>query len=74
MFKSSADEGFFPKAFSKVTKKDAPVVGMLIIVSVQTVLSLMTISPSLSKQFEALVNLAVVTNIILTSFPWLLWV
>lgn len=64
VFKSSADEGFFPKAFSKVTKKDAPVVGMLIIVSVQTVLSLMTISPSLSKQFEALVNLAVVTNII----------
>lgn len=64
VFKSSADEGFFPKAFSKVTKKDAPVVGMLIIVSVQTVLSLMTISPSLNKQFEALVNLAVVTNII----------
>lgn len=64
VFKSSADEGFFPKAFSKVTKKDAPVVGMLIIVSIQTVLSLMTISPSLSKQFEALVNLAVVTNII----------
>ncbi|MBO2673348.1 putrescine-ornithine antiporter [Shewanella algae] len=64
VFKSSADEGFFPKAFSKVTKKDAPVVGMLIIVSVQTLLSLMTISPSLSKQFEALVNLAVVTNII----------
>ncbi|WP_412523277.1 putrescine-ornithine antiporter [Shewanella chilikensis] len=64
VFKSSADEGFFPKAFSKVTKKDAPVVDMLIIVSVQTVLSLMTISPSLSKQFEALVNLAVVTNII----------
>ncbi|MGI2855202.1 putrescine-ornithine antiporter [Shewanella algae] len=64
VFKSSADEGFFPKAFSKVTEKDAPVVGMLIIVSIQTVLSLMTISPSLNKQFEALVNLAVVTNII----------
>ncbi|TXZ86889.1 putrescine-ornithine antiporter, partial [Vibrio cholerae] len=38
--------------------------GMLTIVSIQTVLSLMTISPSLNKQFEALVNLAVVTNII----------
>ncbi|MGL5467060.1 MAG: putrescine-ornithine antiporter, partial [Shewanella sp.] len=35
-----------------------------IIVSIQTLLSLMTISPSLSKQFEALVNLAVVTNIV----------
>lgn len=37
---------------------------MLTIVSIQSVLSLMTISPSLNKQFEALVNLAVVTNII----------
>ncbi|HBK7311752.1 putrescine-ornithine antiporter [Vibrio cholerae] len=64
VFKASADEGFFPKLFSKVTKADAPVLGMLTIVSIQSVLSLMTISPSLNKQFEALVNLAVVTNII----------
>ncbi|QYK04962.1 putrescine-ornithine antiporter [Shewanella zhangzhouensis] len=64
VFKASADEGFFPKIFSKVTKTDAPVLGMLAIVSIQSVLSLMTISPSLNKQFEALVNLAVVTNII----------
>lgn len=47
-----------------MTKADAPVLGMLTIVSIQSVLSLMTISPSLNKQFEALVNLAVVTNII----------
>ncbi|WP_372872799.1 putrescine-ornithine antiporter [Shewanella sp.] len=64
VFKASADEGFFPKLFSKVTKAEAPVLGMLTIVSIQSVLSLMTISPSLNKQFEALVNLAVVTNII----------
>ena len=64
VFKSSSDAGFFPKVFSKLNKSDAPVAGMTIIVTIQSALALMTISPSLSKQFEALVNLAVVTNII----------
>lgn len=41
---------------------------MLIITVCQSLLSLMTISPSLSKQFTILVNLAVVTNVI----PYLL--
>ncbi|ATF93693.1 putrescine-ornithine antiporter [Cedecea neteri] len=64
VFKSSADEGYFPKIFSRLSKADAPVKGMLIIVIFQSLLSLMTISPSLNKQFNVLVNLAVVTNII----------
>lgn len=64
VFKSSADEGYFPKVFSKISQADAPIKGMLAIVVIQTVLSLMTISPSLNKQFNVLVNLAVVTNII----------
>ena len=42
----------------------APVIGMLILGVVQTVLALSTISPSLAEQFGALVNLAVVTNVI----------
>lgn len=64
VFKSSADTGYFPRIFSAVTKADAPVKGMLVIVVIQTGLSLLTISPSLNKQFEVLVNLAVVTNVI----------
>ncbi|HEI6800013.1 TPA: putrescine-ornithine antiporter [Yersinia enterocolitica] len=64
VLKSSADEGYFPKVFSKISKAEAPIKGMLVIVVIQTVLSLMTISPSLNKQFNVLVNLAVVTNII----------
>lgn len=63
VFKASADDGYFPHWFSKVTKDDAPIVGMLIIVFTQTLMALMTISPSLYKQFNTLVNLAVVTNI-----------
>lgn len=63
VFKASADDGYFPHWFSKVTKDDTPIVGMLIIVCTQTLMALMTISPSLYKQFNTLVNLAVVTNI-----------
>lgn len=68
VFKGAADEGYFPKLFSKITSKEAPVVGMVTITIMQSFMSLMTISPSLSEQFETLVNLAVVTNII----PYLL--
>ncbi|MDR0806584.1 MAG: putrescine-ornithine antiporter [Enterobacteriaceae bacterium] len=64
VFRSSADEGYFPKVFSKLTKAEAPVKGMIVIGIIQTALALMTISPSLNKQFDVLVNLAVVTNII----------
>lgn len=68
VFKQSSDVGYFPKLFSKVTSKEAPIVGMVTITIIQSLMSLMTISPSLNEQFETLVNLAVVTNII----PYLL--
>ncbi|OOF66033.1 putrescine-ornithine antiporter [Rodentibacter caecimuris] len=68
VFKSSAEEGYFPAFFKKVTSKNAPIIGMITITAIQTLLSLMTISPSLNKQFNVLVDLAVVTNVI----PYLL--
>lgn len=68
VFRSSAEEGYFPSIFKKVTKKNAPIIGMVIITAIQTLLSFMTASPSLNKQFNILVDLAVVTNII----PYLL--
>lgn len=64
VFKSSSDIGYFPRIFSRVTKHDAPLVGMVILGVVQTGLALMTISPSLNKQFNSLVNLAVITNLV----------
>ena len=42
----------------------APIAGMIVMGVVQTLLALSTISPSLSEQFSALVNLAVVTNVV----------
>ena len=62
--KSAADERMFPRFFSKVNAMGAPVTGMIVLGVVQSLLALMTISPTLSEQFSALVNLAVVTNVV----------
>jgi putrescine:ornithine antiporter len=62
--KSAAGENMFPQFFTKVNSMGAPVMGMLVLGVVQSLLALSTISPSLSEQFSALVNLAVVTNVI----------
>jgi putrescine:ornithine antiporter len=62
--KSAADERMFPALFSKVNRMGAPITGMIVLGVVQSLLALSTISPTLSEQFSALVNLAVVTNVI----------
>jgi putrescine:ornithine antiporter len=62
--KSAAEERMFPAFFAKVNRLGAPITGMLVLGVLQTVLALSTISPTLSEQFSALVNLAVVTNVI----------
>jgi putrescine:ornithine antiporter len=62
--KSAAEGKMFPGAFAKVNSLGAPITGMIILGVVQTLLALSTISPTLSEQFGALVNLAVVTNVI----------
>jgi len=62
--KSAADERMFPTFFSKVNSTGAPITGMIVLGVVQSLLALSTISPSLSEQFSALVNLAVVTNVL----------
>lgn len=68
VFCSSAREGYFPRLFKKVTADDVPLAGLLVITGFQTVLAMMTISPTLTAQFNILVDLAVVTNIV----PYLL--
>jgi putrescine:ornithine antiporter len=62
--KSAAEERMFPTLFAKVNSAGAPITGMIVLGVVQTLLALSTISPTLSEQFSALVNLAVVTNVI----------
>jgi putrescine:ornithine antiporter len=62
--KAAADDGMFPSIFSRENRLGAPIAGMVIMGVVQSLMALMTISPNLSEQFSALVNLAVVTNVI----------
>src|SRR6201991_4210984 len=62
--KSAAEGRMFPAFFCRLNGLGAPVVGMIVLGVVQTLLALSTISPTLSEQFSALVNLAVVTNVI----------
>jgi len=62
--KTAADERLFPSLFSSVNQMGAPVTGMIILGVAQTVLALMTISPTLNEQFGVLVSLAVVTNVL----------
>ncbi|MEO8640463.1 putrescine-ornithine antiporter [Pseudomonas sp.] len=64
VYKSSADTGYFLSIFAKANKAGTPIVGMLVLLAAQTALALLTISPDLSKQFDTLVNLAVVTNLV----------
>jgi putrescine:ornithine antiporter len=62
--KSAAEDRMFPAFFAKVSENGAPIAGMIVMAIVQSVMALSTISPTLSEQFSALVNLAVVTNVI----------
>jgi putrescine:ornithine antiporter len=62
--KTAAADRLFPAIFSKENRLGAPIAGMVIMGVVQTALALSTISPTLSQQFSALVNLAVVTNVV----------
>jgi putrescine:ornithine antiporter len=64
VYKSSADTGYFLSIFAKSNKAGTPIVGMLVLLAAQTALGFLTISPDLSKQFDTLVNLAVVTNLV----------
>ncbi|MDN0075646.1 putrescine-ornithine antiporter [Crenobacter sp. SG2303] len=62
--KDAADSKMFPGVFSKANSVGAPIPGMIIMGIVQSLMALSTISPNLSEQFAALVNLAVVTNVV----------
>jgi putrescine:ornithine antiporter len=62
--KDAADSKMFPGIFGKANAMGAPIAGMVIMGLAQSFMALSTISPNLSEQFAALVNLAVVTNVL----------
>ncbi|MCP3698886.1 MAG: putrescine-ornithine antiporter [Aliivibrio sp.] len=62
--KAAAEINLFPKIFSEVNRFEAPVKGMLIMLGLEIILAIMTISPTLLKQFNILVDLAVFINMV----------
>jgi putrescine:ornithine antiporter len=64
VFKSSANVGYFLPVFAISTRTGTPIIGMLILLAAQVALSLMTIDPDLTGQFQRVVDLAVVTNLV----------
>ncbi len=62
--KAAADTNLFPQIFAKTNKAGAPIPGMLIMLALELVLAVMTISPDLVNQFNALLNLAVFVNMV----------
>ena len=62
--KSAAEDGMFPSFFAKASRQGAPIAGMVVMGVLQSLMALSTMSPTLGEQFSALVNLAVVTNVV----------
>lgn len=66
--RSCAADGYFPRLFMRMSRLGAPVLGILVITGFQTLLSFMTVSPTLDSKFTVLLDLSVMTNVI----PYLL--
>lgn len=54
VFRVSAREEYFPKLFAKVTRLNVPVIGMVVILLLQSLAALLTIDPRLEQQFYIL--------------------
>jgi len=68
VFRSSSEQDYFPRIFSIVSKKNAPVYGIGIILAAQGLLAIVSANPRLQEQFYILKDIAVVTNLV----PYLL--
>ncbi|GAD74661.1 putrescine-ornithine antiporter [Vibrio azureus] len=62
--KAAAEMNLFPKIFSDTNRFNAPVKGMLIMLILELLLAVLTISPTLLEQFNVLVDLAVFINMV----------
>ena len=62
--KYTADDRYFPKLFSKVSGLGAPIGGLTVNAILQTLMAFSTMSPNATAQFNKLVNLAAVTNLV----------
>lgn len=64
LLRSGAAQGYFPSAFAPVNKKGVPYQAMILMMGMQMILIGFTVSPSLVKQFDALLQLSTFENLV----------
>jgi arginine:agmatine antiporter len=62
--KAAADDGMFPRVFSRLNGNGVPAVGLIIVGVLMTLVLVATMSPTLADQFNRIVNLAVILIIV----------
>lgn len=62
--KAAADDGLFPPAFAETNKAGTPAKGLIIVAVAMTVIMLLTISPSASKQFGVISSISVIFTLV----------
>lgn len=64
LLRAGAQEGYFPKVFGRVNAYEIPIRGIAVMLLIQMILLSMTGSPSMVAQFDALIKLATVANLV----------
>ena len=64
LLRAGAQEGYFPKVFGRVNAYEIPIRGIAVMLLIQMMLLSMTGSPSMVAQFDALIKLSTVANLV----------
>ena len=62
--KAAADDGMFPKAFARLNRHGVPGRGLVIVGMLMTIMLFATMSPTIAKQFNRLIDLAVILVVV----------
>jgi len=62
--KAAADDGMFPKVFSRINQYGAPGRGLVIVGVLMTVVLFATMSPTIAQQFNQIIDLAVILVVV----------
>lgn len=64
MSKAAADDGLFPKIFSKTNARGIPAIGLCILAFIMILVVLVTISPTANEQFGKIITMSVLLYLI----------
>ena len=63
--RASAATGYFPRFLSKIRPNGMPVTALLFLAALETVTILLTISPTIGRQFEVLIDISTVLTLVM---------